>query len=427
MATICTQRKTVLSFCVAFVTCLDLSTAFAGTKHEAGLPNQTVATASEPCTQVGSWFDPDTKRVLEPAALFASLAKRSVVLLGERHDQAEHHRWQLHTLAGLYVYNPSMVIGFEMFPRFVQSALDRWIAGELDESAFLKAARWDEVWGYEAKFYTPLFHFARQNRIPMVALNVERSLISDIRDKGWDAIPVNRREGVTTPAPISDGYRRALAAVYLIKLQMSDGDDSAELGEWSEERIQETLDDEEFQRFVQAQSTWDRAMAQGLTQARQETGAALAVGVMGSGHVEFGYGVAHQLADLGVNEVATTFALESTDDCASIEPGVADAVFVVDTLSIPQVQRQLLGVMIEGSDQGVRVTHVTEASVAEAAGIEAGDTITQAAGQAINKTTELIAIVKRHAPGTWLPLTVQRGDQSMQIVAKFAPLAESGE
>jgi uncharacterized iron-regulated protein len=427
MVTFFAPRKIELIFCAALVACAGSSRTFLDTKHEAGHQYRSTAIAGEPCAQAGSWFDPDTKRELEPSALFAFLAKQSVVLLGEWHDQVEHHRWQLHTLAGLYAHNPSMVIGFEMFPRSVQSVLDRWIGGEFDQSAFLKAVRWDQVWGYEAELYAPLFHFARQNRIPMVALNVERSLISDIGDKGWDAISIDEREGVTTPATVSDDYRRALAAVYLTKLQMSDSEHSTIEGEWSEERILEILEDEKFQSFVQAQSTWDRAMAQGLAEAKQKTGAALAVGVMGNGHVEFGYGVAHQLADLGVNEVATTFALESSEDCETIEPGVADAVYVVDPSITAQVQRQLLGVMIEGSDQGVRVTRVTKASVAQAAGIEQGDTITQAAGQVTNKPAELIAIVKRQAPGTWLPLTIQRGDQSMEIVAKFAPVLESDE
>ena len=38
-----------------------------------------------------------------PDALLDEMAKREVVLLGEQHDEADHHRWQLHTLAALRV------------------------------------------------------------------------------------------------------------------------------------------------------------------------------------------------------------------------------------------------------------------------------------------------------------------------------------
>ena len=65
-----------------------------------------------------------------------------------------------------------------MFPRRVQPALDRWVAGELDEAEFLRASEWREVWGFDPALYLPIFHFARMNRIPLLAVNVERSLIA---------------------------------------------------------------------------------------------------------------------------------------------------------------------------------------------------------------------------------------------------------
>ena len=61
------------------------------------------------------------------------------------------------------------MIGFEMFPRRVQPALDRWVKGELTEQEFLNAVNWRKSWGYDAKLYMPLFDFARMNRIPVVA------------------------------------------------------------------------------------------------------------------------------------------------------------------------------------------------------------------------------------------------------------------
>ena len=92
------------------------------------------------------------------------------------HDNPEHHRWQLQTLAALHAVRPDMVIGFEMFPRRVQKALDQWVAGELSEAQFLAASDWNAVWSTDAKLYLPLFHFARMNRLPMVALNIDTRL-----------------------------------------------------------------------------------------------------------------------------------------------------------------------------------------------------------------------------------------------------------
>ena len=158
------------------------------------------------CEQIGTWLDPKTGTAIASGPLMASLARRSVVLLGEQHDNIEHHRWQLQMLAALHAHNSNMIVGFEMFPRRVQKTLDRWAAGKLDQGAFLKEADWQKVWGFDPDLYLPLFHFVRQNSLSMVGLNVERALISRVGREGWAAIPKNRRGGLSDPAAASDGY-----------------------------------------------------------------------------------------------------------------------------------------------------------------------------------------------------------------------------
>jgi uncharacterized iron-regulated protein len=64
---------------------------------------------------VGEWICSGSNEKRGDALV--ALAKRGVVLLGETHDQAEHHRWQLNTIAELFSHRPDMVLGFEMFPR----------------------------------------------------------------------------------------------------------------------------------------------------------------------------------------------------------------------------------------------------------------------------------------------------------------------
>jgi hypothetical protein len=36
---------------------------------------------------------------------------------------------------------------------------------------------------------------------------------------------------------------------------------------------------------------------------------------------------------------------------------------------------------------------------------------------------EVVEIVQRQAPGTWLPLKVRRGDNTLELIAKFPPRA----
>src|SRR5690242_2874200 len=96
----------------------------------------------------------------------------------------------------------------------------------------------------------PLFEFARLNRIPIVALNVYRTLTTAISKQGWDAVPVKRREGVSRPLAPSSAYENYLFDIY--KQHAAPNKSSA------------SRTDAPFKYFVQSQTTWDRAMAEGL-------------------------------------------------------------------------------------------------------------------------------------------------------------------
>jgi S1-C subfamily serine protease len=69
----------------------------------------------------------------------------------------------------------------------------------------------------------------------------------------------------------------------------------------------------------------------------------------------------------------------------------------------------------------VRIARVEKGSVAEAAGLRAGDVIAEAAGVGVKQAGELTEVVQRQAPGTWLPLKVKRAASSLEVVAKFPP------
>lgn len=351
------------------------------------------------CGKPGQWVAPTDAKAepAEPRALLERMARQQAVLLGEVHDSAEDHRWQLHTLTQLHALQPQLAIGFEMFPRRVQAVLDQWVAGELSEAEFLQRGEWDKVWGYDAQFYLPLFHFARMNRIPMLALNVERSLIEAVGKQGWAGVPEAQKEGVSKPAAPSPAYRKALRAVF-------DHHPIKERGEAA------------FPRFLESQAAWDRAMAQVIAEHLRKNAGALVVGIMGAGHVRHGHGVAHQLKDLGVANTGLLMTWERDENCAGLGKAYVDALYLVDS---PKSNPPRLGVATEPEKDGLRIKQVTAASVAEAAGLKAGDMILEVAGQPAKSIQTLRAAVQRQTPGTWLPLKIRRGGEELEIVARF--------
>lgn len=368
----------------------------------------------ENCVPLGDWIVPGSGKASQQEVI-ARAAKSAVVLLGETHINADHHRWQLQTLIALHAQRPNMVIGFEMFPRRVQPALDKWIAGELSEKEFLREADWNHVWNTDANLYLPMFHFARMNRIPMLALNIETKLRHQIAEKGFYGVPVEDREGLSHPAEPSKAYVDYLLPIY----KQHDRKDK-KTGEI-------TQDDPDFRRFIGGQQLWDRAMAQILHQAVAETDGnekPLVVGVMGSGHVLHGFGVTHQLHDLGIKQITGLLPWDSGRSCKHLVTGVADAVFGVlpHVTELKQPQFQRLGIRYEMGRGGAVILQIEKNSVAETAQLMDSDVILEMAGVPITVIEDVINTVKRQAPGTWLPIKIKRADLEMEVIAKFPPL-----
>lgn len=364
---------------------------------------------------VAQWLDPNSGEVIPGDTLFERLQKSRIVLLGESHTAAAHHRWQHYMLAALHARNPNMMVGFEMLPRRAQSVLDEWSAGRIGEERFLERSDWQKVWGYDPGYYLPLLHFARLNRLPTIALNVDRELIARVGEKGWDGVDPAQREGVSAAAPAVDAYRESLARLYAYKATLDPNGD----GKNADPDLEKVMQDEDFVNFVEAQLTWDRAMAEALAAAHRRDPDALVVGIIGRGHLEYGHGIPHQLADMGIGDVDVLLPLDADMSCDPLPMDLASAVFIVDVEEQAAPPKPRLGVMIESGDDGVRVMQVVGDSVAEKSGLRDGDLILSAAGFDTRSTADLIEIIQRQAPGTWLPLTLKRGDETLELVARF--------
>ena len=395
--------------------------------------NAATSPAEAACKATANWIDVKSGNAVQGDTLFRDVvAKNAIVVLGESHTDADHHRWQLQTLAGLYGHNGKMAIGFEAFPRRLQGVLDDWIAGKLTADAFLKASDWRRVWGYDAALYMPMFQFARINRIPMIALNVERTLVSKVGRDGWASVADGEREGLTKPAAAAVGYQRDLARVYQMKKLMAAAQpggaiDPASAPEGADidlddKTFADILREPEFQRFVDAQQTWDRAMAEALAAGQRKFPGATIVGIAGAGHVEGGYGIPHQLKDLGVAAVASFIPAGTDEACKLVGTGYADAMFTLAPTSDAAPERPRLGVLLaDGEGGGARIEQVVPKSVAETTGLKAGDNIVRAAGLEMRNSGDVVDVVAVQAPGTWLPLAVRRDGQEIEMIAKFPP------
>lgn len=368
------------------------------------------AAGAAECAPVGQWTVPGEARRLAGPQVLARAAESAVVLLGENHESAEHHRWQLQVLAALHARRPELVLALEMFPRSAQPVLDRWVAGELDTEAFLRESRWREVWNFDPALYLPLFHFARMNRVPMVAVNLDPALVRAVGEQGRAGLAGAQGGGLGTPAPARTDYLEMLRQSWLAHLPQAEREAASELE-----------GDPRWQRFLDVQLLWDRAMAEGMAEALQSHRGALVVGILGSGHVMHGWGVPHQLSAMGERRVMALLPWDRERDCAELAAGLADAVFGLAAPAEPSAGRPRLGVWLEPAEAGVRILGVEPDSVAQAAGLREGDVVRKAAGLPVESPEDLSGLVQRQAPGTWLPLELEREGAPLEAVAKFPP------
>lgn len=121
--------------------------------------------------------------------------KTDVVLLGESHDEMYHHELQLELIRSLLAGNGALAIGLEMMQSDYQKELDAWVEGRLSEAGM--EAVFEGNWS-DWPMYREIFLFARDNRVPMVALNVPMEIVKKVSKHGFAALTPEERKDLPT-------------------------------------------------------------------------------------------------------------------------------------------------------------------------------------------------------------------------------------
>lgn len=129
------------------------------------------------------------KKAVDLAEVVRNVEETDVIFIGEVHNGTEHHRAQLDVIRSLHAKKIPIAIGLEMFTTDDQQKLDDWTAGKLDEESFTSV--YSRNWSYEWQLYRDLLIFARNNRIPLIALNIPKPVISKIMKHGSGALLEN--------------------------------------------------------------------------------------------------------------------------------------------------------------------------------------------------------------------------------------------
>lgn len=199
------------------------------------------------------------------ADIVPGLLKGRIVLVGEHHATAAHHRAQLRVIRSLHAAGARVVIGLEMFRQESQEVLDRWVAGSIPPQQFQTA--FADNWGFPWAAYRPVFEYARSQRIPMVGLNVPRDITRQVARGGFQSLSEEQRgqlENVT--CSVDEDYMRYIRSAYGAHAHGNTN----------------------FTFFCEAQMVWDAAMAVHALNVLQTDPEAVVVILTGVGHAQKG-------------------------------------------------------------------------------------------------------------------------------------------
>lgn len=272
---------------------------------------------------------------------------KDIVYVGERHDRFEHHRAQYQVIRELYKKNSKLAIGMEMFQKPYQKALDDYISGTIDERAFLKKSEYFKRWGFDYNLYREILLFARENRIPIIALNIRKEIVSKVSKEGLQALSAEDAKDLPEDMDLSDmEYRERLRGFF-------------DRHAGSETR--------NFDFFYQSQVLWDESMAHTLNDYITKNPGYQVVVLAGGGHMQFGSGIPKRTHRLNNKEYMVI--LNSED----IEKDIAD--YILYPSALPFTESPKLMVILKEDKGAVAISGFSPESIAEKAGLRSDDIV----------------------------------------------------
>jgi aminopeptidase N len=280
---------------------------------------------------------------------------KKIVYVGEVHNRFEQHRVQLDVIRELYKKNKKLAIGMEMFQKPFQEYLDKYIAGDIEEKELLKKTEYFERWGFDYQLYREILLFAREFRLPVVALNIRKEIVTKVSKQGLYSLTPEEMKEVPADMDFSDGaYRDRLKEVFA---------------------AHKTADGSDFDFFYQAQILWDESMAHNAADFLSRNPGYQMVVIAGAGHLMYGVGVPKRLYRL--NKEDYTIVLSGDD----VEKGISDVVLFPEPLDYTQAPK--LMVELREEDGREKIVDFAPDSVSEKAGLKKDDVILELDGEKV--------------------------------------------
>jgi uncharacterized iron-regulated protein len=236
---------------------------------------------------------------VERAGLVDQLQRARFVLLGERHDNADHHRLQAEIVRALVRRGRRPAVAFEMFTTDDAPRLARQLAAApRDADGLAEAVEWARSGWPPWAMYRPIVQAALEAGLPVVAANLSATLTRSLRSQGRAALAPATAAELGLEAPLPPEIQAELQA----ELRR------AHCGQGAEATLE---------RMALIQRARDAQMAASLVDADRGEGAVL---ITGAGHARGDRGVPMHLRVRRPDASTISLAFVEVSD-AWLEPG----------------------------------------------------------------------------------------------------------
>ena len=210
-------------------------------------------------------YVPQKNKEILLADAISDLKKNRIILVGEHHANQDHHFAQLNVIQSLKEAGVRVAIGIEMFRNDSQQALDRWVAGNIGEADFQEI--YYDNWTYPWSAYQMIFEYAKQEKIPMIGLNVSRDITRQVARKGFNSLSEEQKGKLAdVSCRVDKEYMDYIKKAF-------GGHGHGEL---------------DFTYFCEAQLVWDSAMAINTLEYLKRNPDTIVILLAGIGHVRKG-------------------------------------------------------------------------------------------------------------------------------------------
>ena len=324
----------------------------------------------------------DLKALSDLDTVIEALGDKRVVFVGEQHDRYEHHLTQLEIIRRLHRRYPALAIGMEAFQQPFQSRLDAYVAGEISEQELLRSSEYYARWRFDYRLYAPILRYAREQRLPVVALNLAEEITRQVGRGGIESLSEEQRRQVPDDIDRSDdAYRQRLSEVF-DSHPRSNG--------------------QSFEHFLEVQLLWDEGMAQRAVEYLQANPQWRMVVLAGSGHLAYGSGIPQRL----LRRLPVSSAIVLNGWQGGVEAGLADCLLFPDEHALPPAGR--LGAVLDEKDDQLRVASCQPESPCAVAGLRPGDRLVAIDAQPIGGMEELRLAMWDKRPGDRVSLEISR-------------------